>query len=153
MDFVKFTKVLQLMIHYPSFNLFYQQLVQPWLYQGCTYNPGKSFAPILKNSLLLMNTLSKIPFHFVKKFLTKIQIYLWHLLIFSLCLQIYLWMKRLIFRLIWFFVKKKKVEGMLKRHFKQLLSVKSSCFLFNDNCYKKVEGVAMGSPLGPTNYW
>ena len=48
--------------------------------------------------------------------------------------------------------KKKEVEGMLKRHFKQVLSVKSSCFLFNDNCYKKVEGVAMGSPLGPTNY-
>ena len=41
---------------------------------------------------------------------------------------------------------------MLKRHFKQLLtlSVKSSCFLFNDVYYKQVNGVAMGSPLGPT---
>ena len=41
---------------------------------------------------------------------------------------------------------------MLKRHFKQLLtlSVKSSCFLFNDVYYKQVDGVAMGSPLGPT---
>ena len=41
---------------------------------------------------------------------------------------------------------------MLKRHFKQLLtlSVKSSCFLFNDISYKQVDGVAMGSPLGPT---
>ena len=48
--------------------------------------------------------------------------------------------------------KKKKVKGMLKRHFKQLLtlSVKSSCFLFNDVHYKRVGGVAMGSPLGPT---
>ena len=41
---------------------------------------------------------------------------------------------------------------MLKRHFKQLftLSGKSSCFLFNDVYYKQVDGVAMGSPLGPT---
>ena len=50
------------------------------------------------------------------------------------------------------FHKTKKVKGMLKRHFKQLLtlSVKSSCFLFNDVYYKQVDGVAMGSPLGPT---
>ena len=49
------------------------------------------------------------------------------------------------------FHKKKKIKGMLKRHFKQLLtlSVKSSCFLFNVY-YKQVDGVAMGSPLGPT---
>ena len=48
--------------------------------------------------------------------------------------------------------KKKKVKGMLKRHFKQLLtlSVKSSCFLFNYGYYKRVDSVAMGSPLGPT---
>ena len=41
---------------------------------------------------------------------------------------------------------------MLKRHFKQLLtlSVRSSYFLFNDVYYKQVDGVAMGSPLGPT---
>ena len=41
---------------------------------------------------------------------------------------------------------------MLKRHFKQLLtlSVKLSCFLLNDVYYKQVDGVAMGSPLGPT---
>ena len=48
--------------------------------------------------------------------------------------------------------KKKKLKGMLKRHFKQLLilSVKSSCFLFNDVYYKQIDGVTMGSPLGPT---
>ena len=41
---------------------------------------------------------------------------------------------------------------MLKRHFKKLLtlSAKSSCFLFNDVYYKQTDGVAMGSPLGPT---
>ena len=50
------------------------------------------------------------------------------------------------------FHKKKKVKGMLKRHFKQLLtlSVKSSCFLFNYGYYKRVDSVAMASPLGPT---
>ena len=47
---------------------------------------------------------------------------------------------------------KKKVKGLLKRHFKELLnlSTKSSCFLFNDNYYRQIDGVAMGSPLGPT---
>ena len=50
------------------------------------------------------------------------------------------------------FHKKKKVKGMLKRHFKQLLtlSLKSSCFLCNDVYHKQVDGVAMGSPLGAT---
>ena len=50
------------------------------------------------------------------------------------------------------FHKTKKVKGILKRHFKQLLtlSVKSSCSLFNAVYYKQVDGVAIGSPLGPT---
>ena len=50
------------------------------------------------------------------------------------------------------FLKREKVKGMLKHHFKQLLilSVKSSCFLFNYIYYKQIDGVAMGSPLGPT---
>ena len=50
------------------------------------------------------------------------------------------------------FHKKKKIKGMLKRHFKQLLtlSVESSSFLFNDVYYKQVDAVAMGSPLGTT---
>ena len=40
---------------------------------------------------------------------------------------------------------------MLKRYFKQLLtlSVRSSYFLYDDVYYKQVDGVAMGSPLGP----
>ena len=79
MDFLKFTKVPGLMVLYPLFDLFYQQLVpvvttlQKFVYQHL-------------NSLVLMNTLLKIPFHFVKKFLTKIQVYMWYLLIFSHCL-------------------------------------------------------------------
>ena len=50
------------------------------------------------------------------------------------------------------FHKKKKVKGMLKHYFKQLLtlSVKSACFFFNNVYHKQVDGVAMGSPLGPT---
>ena len=48
--------------------------------------------------------------------------------------------------------RKKKVRGLLKRHFKELLTLatKSSCFLFNGTYYSQVDGVAMGSPLGPT---
>ena len=49
------------------------------------------------------------------------------------------------------FNKKRKVKGMLK-HLKELLTpaVKSSTFMFNDVYYKQVDGIAMGSPLGPT---
>ena len=41
---------------------------------------------------------------------------------------------------------------MLKRHFKQffILSVKSFCSLFNGVYYKQIDGVTMGTPLGPT---
>ena len=41
---------------------------------------------------------------------------------------------------------------MLKQEFRKLLtfSVKSSCFLFNNVYYEQVDGVSMGSPLGPT---
>ena len=47
---------------------------------------------------------------------------------------------------------KKKVKGLLKRQFKKLLThaTKSSCFLFNGTYYCQIDGVAMGSPLGPT---
>ena len=47
---------------------------------------------------------------------------------------------------------KKKVKGLLKRHCKKLLtlSTKSSCFMFNNVYYRQLDGVAMGSPLGPT---
>ena len=47
---------------------------------------------------------------------------------------------------------KKKIKGMFKGHIKQLLTltVKSSCFVFNNVYYKQVDGVAMGSQLGPT---
>ena len=48
--------------------------------------------------------------------------------------------------------RKKKVKGMLKRHCMELLTLatKSSCFLFNNTYYTQIDGVAMGSPLGPT---
>ena len=47
---------------------------------------------------------------------------------------------------------KKKIKGMLKRHFKQLLklTVKSSCFVFNNVYYKQIDDAAMGSLLRPT---
>ena len=46
----------------------------------------------------------------------------------------------------------KKVKGMLKKYVTQLLAltVESSCFLLNNVYYKRIHGVTMGSPLGPT---
>ena len=50
------------------------------------------------------------------------------------------------------FERRKKIKDMLKRHFKQffILSVKSFCSLFNGVYYKQIDGVTMGTPLGPT---
>ena len=44
------------------------------------------------------------------------------------------------------------VEGLSRRDFKNLLTlaVSESYFVFNGKCFKQVDGVAMGSPLGPT---
>ena len=44
------------------------------------------------------------------------------------------------------------IEGINKLEFKNLLSLatQESYFLFNDVLYKQKDGVAMGSPLGPT---
>lgn len=47
---------------------------------------------------------------------------------------------------------KRKVKGLLRKHCESLLNIatKKSCFLFNDTYYTQLDGVAMGSPLGPT---
>ena len=44
------------------------------------------------------------------------------------------------------------VSGLTKKQFRQLLELatKESFILFNGNYYKQIDGVAMGSPLGPT---
>ena len=44
------------------------------------------------------------------------------------------------------------IEGLNKSEFKELLSLatKESYFIFNEILYKQIDGVAMGSPLGPT---
>ena len=49
------------------------------------------------------------------------------------------------------FEKMEKVEDLSKTEFKELLSLaaKESYFIFNGQLYKQVDGVAMGSPLGP----
>ena len=54
-----------------------------------------------------------LDFLFTDLSLTKTHIYLWHPLIFIHCLQIYLWMKRLIFELIWFSIKRRKLKACL----------------------------------------
>ena len=50
------------------------------------------------------------------------------------------------------FGEPKRVKGLSKKDFKQLLtlSVTSSCSVFNNVYYQQVNGVAMGSRLGPT---
>ena len=47
--------------------------------------------------------------------------------------------------------KRKCVKGMLKCHFKQLLTLSFKCsfFLFNGVYQKQIDGVGKGSPLGP----
>ena len=44
----------------------------------------------------------------------------------------------------WLFRNKIKVKGLLKQHYKQLLTlaVKFSCLVFNDIYYKLIDGVA-----------
>ena len=44
------------------------------------------------------------------------------------------------------------INGIPKGHFHKLLehSTSESFFMFNGSYYKQVDGVAMGSPLGPT---
>ena len=56
-----------------------------------------------------MNTPSKIIFHFVKKLLTKTK-FLGHLSIFSYCLQIYPWIKQLIFAFIQSSIRRRKLK-------------------------------------------
>ena len=50
------------------------------------------------------------------------------------------------------FENTEKLEGFSKKEFKELLSLaaKESYFIFNGQIYKQVDGVPMGSPLGPT---
>ena len=46
----------------------------------------------------------------------------------------------------------KRVKGLSTTEFKEILSLatKESYYIFNGKLYKEVDGVAMGSPLGPT---
>ena len=50
------------------------------------------------------------------------------------------------------FKESETVQGLSKTEFKELLSLatKDSHFIFDGTLYKQIDGVAMGSPLGPT---
>ena len=50
------------------------------------------------------------------------------------------------------FKESKTVEGLSKTESKEVLSLatKDSHFVFDGTLYKQIDGVAMGSPLGPT---
>ena len=49
------------------------------------------------------------------------------------------------------FGRKRKVKGISKNDFRRLLlmSTKGTVFLYNGHYYRQIDGVAMGSPLGP----
>ena len=49
------------------------------------------------------------------------------------------------------FGRKRKINGLSKSDFQDLLKsiTMSTVFYFNGNYYKQLDGVAMGSPLGP----
>ena len=128
------------------FHLFdqsYQQLAQQHIIL-------RSSLYLFLKILLSTNIQYVIHFHFVRKLRIKILHYLWLRLTFSHFLLTYLYMKQL--TSVWIEHFRIKVKGLLKRHFKQLLTlvVKSSCFVFNDTYYQQIDGVAMGSPLVPT---
>ena len=45
-----------------------------------------------------------------------------------------------------------KIKGLNRSQFRDLLNLacKESLFIFDGVCYQQIDGVAMGSPLGPT---
>ena len=49
------------------------------------------------------------------------------------------------------FFDKSKIDNLTKQDFYHLLSAaaKESFFIFDNNLYCQIDGVAMGSPLGP----
>ena len=49
------------------------------------------------------------------------------------------------------FGRKRKINGLSKSDFQDLLkwTTMGTVFYFNGNYYKQLDGVAMGSPLGP----
>ena len=117
----------------------------------CSYNIAKFFVPILKQFTINEYTV-KDSFSFCKEIIDQNpNLYMASFDVQSLFTNIPL-DETINICVDMVYNKRKKVKGMLKRHFRQLLmiSVKSSCFLFNDVYYKQIDGVAMGSPLGPT---
>ena len=118
----------------------------------CSYNLAKFFVPILKEFTINKYTV-KDSLSFSNEIRNKsTSLYMVSFDIQSLFTNIPLDKAiDICFELL--FNKKRKVKGMLKKHVKELLThaVKSSTtFMFNNVYYKQVDGVAMGSPLGPT---
>ena len=117
----------------------------------CTYNLAKFLVPILKDLTINDHTI-KDSFTFAEDIVNQnAEHYMVSFDVESLFTNIPLdeTINICVERL---YNRKKKVNGLLKRHFKELLTLatKSSYFLFNGVYYSQIDGVAMGSPLGPT---
>ena len=116
-----------------------------------TYNTAKLFAPVLKDFTLSEYTLSD-SFSFSDEIQEKDNnLYMESFDIESLFTNIPL-DETINICVNNVFGNNKRVKGHLKKDFKQLLtlSVKSSCFVFNNVYYQQVDGVVMEPPLGPT---
>ena len=117
----------------------------------CTYNTAKLFAPVLKDFTLSEYTLSD-SFSFSDEIQEKDNnLYMESFDIESLFTNIPL-DETINICVNNVFGNSKRAKGHLKNDFKQLLtlSVKSSCFVFNNVYYQQVDGVVMELPLGPT---
>ena len=116
-----------------------------------TYNMAKFFVPILKTSTVNQFTIED-SFSFADEIVKQDStLYMTSFDIKSLFTNIPL-DETIAICIEKLYHRKKKVKGMLKRHCTKLLTLatKSSCFTFNNKYYSQIDGVAMGSPLGPT---
>ena len=117
----------------------------------CTYNLAKFFVPLLKTFTVNEFTINDT-FSFTDEIVKQdSKLYMTSFDIKSLFTNIPL-DETISISVEKLYHRKKKVKGILKRHCKELLTLatKSSCFLFNNTYYTQIDGVAMGSPLGPT---
>ena len=115
-----------------------------------TYKLAKFLVPILK-PLTTNEFTVKDSFHFAEEIVDQQYIFMGSLDVDSLFTNIPL-EETIEICTNELFKESETVEGLSKTEFKELLSLatKDSHFIFDGTLYKQIDGVAMGSPLGPT---
>ena len=143
MDFVKLIKILSIFVH------FFWPILS--VINAPSYKLAKFLVPILK-SLTSSGYTVKDSFAFAEEIVEQdSEFFMGSLDVDSLFTNIPL-EETIDICTNTLFENMEKVEGLSKIEFKELLSLatKESYFIFNGQLYKQVDGVAMGSPLGPT---